>query len=204
MAPNLAVAQAANGILPSSCRAIDTNAKLQSMLPRSRSLTVGSCAVVAALLAVPYLGLAADTPRSFDDWALRCDDVELSAPECHLSQNILRKDSAERVLLVSIGYPQGAAVPIALMTTPLGIYLPTGITVQVDDGEPMHVELERCNEHGCHAGLTLDPTLVEQFRRGRELRVTMHDGSGRRFHFPVSLRGFRSGFAALRDSLSAP
>ncbi|MCZ7598248.1 MAG: invasion associated locus B family protein [Gammaproteobacteria bacterium] len=101
-----------------------------------------------------------------------------------------------------IGFGQdvdGKQVPIAVFTFPLGIYLPAGAAIRVDEGEPVRLEIERCINRGCQSAVALEPAQLETFKAGREAIVTI----GRDREQAVDLRVSLSGFSAAYDALTA-
>ncbi len=138
--------------------------------------------------------------KTFKDWGLRCRESPTDQVTCYLFQNILLKEGRQRIFHVAVGYINAQEQPIALMTSPLGTYLPPGVALQIDDGEPMRVPFEQCNADGCHATLPIEPATLEALKRGALMNVAIHDGARRPLEFPVSLAGFTAGFRALREA----
>lgn len=137
--------------------------------------------------------------REFRDWRLRCESKDApAAGRCFLFQNIVMREGGQRLLTISVGYLPGAKGPAAIFTMPLGMALPPGVSVAVDDGEAIRFPVERCEPAGCIGGLPLDDGLVARFKAGLEARVTFHDRNRRPITVPVSLRGFTAGFREVR------
>lgn len=166
-----------------------------SSLPR-RFLPVA--ALVA--LALPGLSTRADDLRKFGQWTARCEMTRGKVEGgCFLYQNLILREGGQRVLQFAAGYAEASATPIALVSLPLGISLPPGVWLRVDDGERAQVMVERCEPAGCRAGLPLGPALLEQMRTGKRLTVTFHDSERKPIDMPLPLEGFKAGLAALRD-----
>ncbi|RME35726.1 MAG: invasion associated locus B family protein [Gammaproteobacteria bacterium] len=137
--------------------------------------------------------------KSFKNWTVRCEKAKEAETEtCYIFQNLVLKEGGQRVLHIAVGYLPQREEPVALLTLPLGISLPPGGTLQVDDNEPVRFQIERCEPNGCRAGLILKPELLEQFRKGMNAQVTFHDAARRPVSVPVSLQGFTAGLASLK------
>lgn len=137
--------------------------------------------------------------REFKDWRLRCEaGTDAETRRCFLFQNIVLREGGQRLLTMSVGYLPGADGPAAIFTMPLGIALPPGVRVVVDQGDPIRFPVERCEPAGCVGGLPLDDGLIAKFKAGLEARVTFHDRNRRPITVPVSLRGFTAGFREVR------
>lgn len=158
--------------------------------------------LLAALCALPVVLTAQAQVKdgeSFDNWTVRCEDSkDAQARQCFIFQNLVTREGAQRVLHVAIGYLPDRPEPIALVTLPLGISLPPGASIQVDDGEPTRFPVERCEPNGCRAGLRLESPLLDAMKTGQELRVTFQDGSRKPVTVPLSLQGFTAGLRALK------
>ncbi len=135
-----------------------------------------------------------ETRAEFQDWIVRCQP----APEqafgagdlCEMYQGVSEQESGQTVMEVVIGYPQGAEQPIALFNLPLGMRLPPGVQLQVDDNQPLRFDVQLCLRGGCRADIALEPELVSQMRAGSAAVLTIADPQGRGVELPLSLAGF--------------
>jgi len=156
----------------------------------------------AVLLWLAALGAPAaiEDGQTFDNWTVGCEPVEAERRrQCFIYQNLVLREGGQRVLHVAIGYLPDDDTPIGLVTLPLGISLPPGASVRVDEAEPLRFPIERCEPNGCRAGFRLEPELLEAFKKGEEARVTFHDASRQPVTVPLSLQGFTAGLRALEE-----
>ena len=142
-----------------------------------------------------YPVLAADGDI-FDDWIMRCDPAS-ATPRCYLSQRAFIQGSGERVFELAIGQLGENKQVVMLLTAPLGIYLPAGLRVQVDNTITQRVVLLRCNARGCHAELLLNDEFLDLMKKGLQLNITFSDSALQQFGFSMSLKGFSSGLQQL-------
>ena len=103
------------------------------------------------------------------------------------------------MLQFAVGYVATSEAPIALLSLPLGISLPPGVSIRIGDAQPTRVLVERCEPNGCRAGLKLSEDLLTQLREGTQLTVTFHDAERRPIEVPLSLDGFEAGLTALKQ-----
>ena len=89
------------------------------------------------------------------------------------------------------------AAAVAIVSTPLGVYLPTGLELKIDGRKPKRAAFETCNLSGCHAGFALAGTLLKALSSGNELVVTLKDTKATTVPVKVSLKGFAPGLRAL-------
>lgn len=175
---------------------------------------LGIAALLAALLApgamTPALAQAAEgTPaepnagprhgQAFQDWTLRCRAPEGPTPEvCEMHQRIVNRDG-DLVVLAVVGRLPNIETPGLLLLLPLGISLPPGAYLKIDQGEEQRVPVERCEQQGCQIELLLEDELLARLKAGTQARVIFHvyDGSGQRprVDVPISLLGFSAALA---------
>ena len=132
------------------------------------------------------------------DWTLRC---QLRQPEqeiCEMRQHIVNQNG-DRVVLAVVGRLPGVDVPGLLIMLPLGISLPPGASLKIDQGEESRIAIERCESQGCRIELLLDDDLLPLLKAGSQAIVGFHvyDGQGQRapVDVPISLIGFSAALA---------
>lgn len=164
--------------------------------PCKRAALLVTC--VIALLATPSARANPEHGQTFRNWTARCEPAPGTTLErCFIFQNLVLKESGQRLVHMAVGYLAANAQPAAVITLPLGISLPPGAAISVDGGEAVDIVIERCDSNGCVGALVLDQHLIAALKRGREARISFHDGSRRRIAVPVSLLGFTAGFDSL-------
>jgi invasion protein IalB len=169
--------------------------KRAPLRPAARA-TVAAC--VVALLASLAAQANPEHGQTFKNWTARCEVPPGAATErCFIFQNLVLKESGQRLVNMAVGYLAANGQAAAVLTLPLGISLPPGAGISVDGGDPVKIVIERCDTNGCIGALALDDALIAQLKRGREARITFHDGTRRRIAVPVSLMGFTAGFESL-------
>ena len=163
-----------------------------------------ACIALQAMLLGTSSQAAPQTGQKFRDWTARCEvrketaGKETKEQTCFVFQNILLKKENKRLLHVAVGYLVSKDQPVAFFTLPLGVSLPGGVSLTVDDGKPLRVRYERCDASGCLAPLALTETLVKSLKGGRWARVAFFDATRREVSVPVSLLGFTSGLKSLK------
>ncbi|MEE9267329.1 MAG: invasion associated locus B family protein [Gammaproteobacteria bacterium] len=137
--------------------------------------------------------------QTFEDWTARCEQAPgANLERCFIFQNLVLKESGKRLVHMAVGYLAANGQAAAVITMPLGISLPPGASISVDGGAPRSIVIERCDSDGCVGAVTLSEQLVSDLKRGREARISFHDGTRRRIAVPVSLLGFTAGFNSLQ------
>ena len=147
----------------------------------------------------------------FRDWELRCpaepetgSSGSASQSGCVLTQPLLLKDGRQLLAL------QVAAVGAArdnpddrdyalILSAPLGVHLPSGARIQVDDAASLNLVFERCDAAGCYAGTLVSANLDSAMQQGTQLSVAIQDLNGREITARMSLLGYTAGIEALRE-----
>ncbi len=154
--------------------------------------------VVFALVAVTHSWAAPTDGDAFGNWLVSCKvDEQDGRQGCFIVQNLVLREGGQRVLQVAIGFVEEAPEPIALISLPLGISLPPGTTLRVDELEPTRIAIERCEPNGCRAGLKLGEEILKTLTNGKQLSVTFYDAKRQPIDVPLSLEGIKEGLAAL-------
>ena len=132
------------------------------------------------------------------DWTLRCQLPEPDQEICEMRQRIVDQNG-NRVVLAVVGRLPNVDIPGLLILLPLGIALPPGTFLQIDQGEERRVQVERCESQGCRIELLLDGELLPLLKAGSQARIGFHvyDGQGERprVEVPISLIGFSAALA---------
>ena len=135
---------------------------------------------------------------NFENWTVQCVRNDEDQKNCFLYQPILLRDG-QRLLLFRVQKDveiAGSDEPsdVAILTVPLGVHLPSGITLQVDEEEPFTLEYERCDQQGCFSGTVIDDALLNSFIGGSNCKVSFNDLSGQTITATLSLLGFTAGY----------
>jgi len=152
------------------------------------------------LLILLFTSLAPADPvdgNSYDNWTVRCEKQD-DRESCFIFQNLVLQEGGSRLLHVAVGYPPVVKkIPVILVSMPLGISLPPGASIRIDDHDPIKFQIERCESSGCRGGFKLKESMLEIFKDGKKATVTFHDGNRKAIDVPLSLSGFSEGLEAL-------
>ncbi|MDP6692126.1 MAG: invasion associated locus B family protein [Alphaproteobacteria bacterium] len=137
--------------------------------------------------------------KDYQDWRLRCERKSDSAPEhCFIMQIAKTLKDKRDALRIGVRYPDPDRPAMVFLTLPLGVYLPGGLTMQIDDGETLRIPLEICLKNGCHTRMDLEGTLLKDLQAGQQATLIFFDAQQQQIVVPVSLAGFTAAYAALK------
>lgn len=142
---------------------------------------------------------AAPGGEVFQDWTVRCDQNpgNAAAGGCFIYQNVVNTENQKAVMHIAVGYLSSDKTPAAVITLPLGIRLPPGVAVQIDENQPQRVPVERCLPEGCKVQFRMDAAQVSSFKAGIGGKLTFQDAGGRAVAIPFSLKGFTAALNAI-------
>jgi invasion protein IalB len=142
-------------------------------------------------------GAETETQR-FEDWTLRCRPAsETQSRSCRIVQQLVAEDTGKPLLQILAGRFGPEKVLGAVIYVPLGVRLPPGLGIQVDE-RPLRVfPFERCDTKSCQARPILEGDLLNDLKAGLMGHVRFQDASGRVLVVSLSLKGFTAALRAL-------
>lgn len=161
-----------------------------------------------ALLAVmmfPLTAFTADEESNnnevYGSWVKVCQPAEDAQAEgCQITQIANQQESGKRVFQTTVGFVQDREEPVLFLNAPLGIYLPKGISISVDEAEPVTARVQRCDQNGCLGLLALGTELAGQLKGGEKAQVIFAATNEQLIQLPLDLNGFTDALAALEGS----
>jgi invasion protein IalB len=141
---------------------------------------------------------AANTPPP-PGWAARCGSASRDAPlECAIEQSAVLPRTGQLVILVNIRVPADTHTPSALIQLPLGLNLPGGAKLQVDDGAATDMPIQTCEARGCYAGTTIAPDLLAAMKSGKQLKVSFQNLNKETLTVPLPLADFAAAYDKIK------
>jgi len=134
---------------------------------------------------------------TWGDWSKICND---DGSTCQIVQNANQNETGKLVFQTAIGYVKDNDRPILFLTGPLGIYIPKGIAIFVDENEQgKQAAIQRCDAKGCLALLALEQEFLDSLLRGKTAKVVFAASSTQNVQLPVSLDGITAAFQQLQQ-----
>lgn len=141
---------------------------------------------------------AANTPPP-PGWAARCGSAGRDAPlECAIEQSAVLPRTGQLVILVNIRVPADTHTPSALIQLPLGLNLPGGAKLQVDDGTATDMQIQTCEARGCYAGTTIAPDLLAAMKSGKQLKISFQNLNKETLTVPLPLADFAAAYDKIK------
>jgi invasion protein IalB len=132
------------------------------------------------------------------DWQIRCDTPAGSQNEqCVLMQFVTAEDRDNVGLTVIILKTADRQARIIRILAPLGVLIPSGLGLRVDQTDMGRTGFVRCLPNGCVAEVILDDTLLNTLRTGKTATFIISQTPEEGIGIPISLAGFGPGFDSL-------
>jgi invasion protein IalB len=143
-------------------------------------------------------GAAANAPPA-PGWIARCGSASRDAPlECAIEQNAVLPRTGQLVIAVNIRVPADTHTPSALIQLPLGLNIPNGAKLQVDDGKAADLQIQTCEARGCYAGTTITPDLLAAMKAGKQLKLSFQNLNKETLTVPLPLADFAAAYEKIK------
>jgi invasion protein IalB len=157
-------------------------------------------ALAAMLAALPIEQVAAQgAVRSVHkDWQVRCDTPPgAKSEQCALIQSVTAEDRANVGLTVIVLKTADLKSRLMRVVAPLGVLLPSGLGLKIDQVDVGRAGFVRCLPNGCIAEVVMDDTLIGKLRNGKTATFIIFQTPEEGIGFPMSLAGFGEGYDKL-------
>ena len=132
------------------------------------------------------------------DWQIRCDTPPGAQKEqCALIQSVVAEDRSNAGLTVIVLKTADQKSRLMRVVAPLGVLLPSGLGLKLDNADIGRAGFVRCLPNGCVAEVVMDEKLVGQLRTGKTATFIIFQTPEEGVGFPLSLKGFGEGFDKL-------
>jgi invasion protein IalB len=132
-------------------------------------------------------------------WAVTCTDQGQKKFTCEMTQALIDQKTNNQVMFLSIRNTATGESKALLVRLFHGVYLPTGVSIKVDGGQPTAVAFQKSDRFGVYAALPLTDKIVAEMKRGTELKFSLQINQGE----PLDLIARLNGFGPAYDRLSS-
>jgi invasion protein IalB len=163
------------------------------------SALVGTAILLAAVAALGGEVAAQGAVRSVHgDWQIRCDTPPgAQGEQCALMQSVTAEDRPNVGLTVIVLKTTDQKSRLMRVVAPLGVLLPSGLGLKIDNNDVGRAGFVRCLPNGCVAEVVMDDKLINEMRTGQTSTFIIFQTPEEGIGFPMSLKGFGEGFDKL-------
>jgi invasion protein IalB len=170
-----------------------------AMVARIVGSLLAAFVVGAALVGGSGTAQAQGAVRSVhEDWQIRCETPPgAQSEQCALFQSVVAEDRANVGITVLVLKTADQKTRLMRVQAPLGVLLPAGLGLKVDQVDVGRAGFVRCLPRGCYAEVVMDDNLVKQMRTGQTATFFIFQTPEEGIGFPLSLKGFGDGYDKL-------
>ena len=182
-----------------------TESNLQAVPARRRRGLGVLASLSAVMLAATWM--ASTTPssaqvrveNSFGDWQVKCATPRgAKAERCMLVQEVTATDRPNVGLSVMFLKTNKGKDQTLRVLAPLGVLLPAGLGLKIDNSDVGRAPFVRCTKIGCIADVVVKDELVQKFTKGKQAVFIIFETPESGIGIPISLKGFTTGMKSLK------
>ena len=135
---------------------------------------------------------------TFGDWQMRCETpAGAKAEQCAIVQNVAAEDRPNITLVIIVLKTADGKSRLLRVVAPLGVLLPAGLGLKIDQADIGRAGFVRCLNTGCVAEVVMEDNLINQMKSGQSATFIVFQTPEEGIGIPVSLNGFATGFDSL-------
>ncbi len=184
---------------PQASSPVTTAPQTLQQAPTEQPLTMPQTDVPKAVVSLAPPSQGEPPVRStHGDWQVRCDTpAGAQSEQCVLMQFVTAEDRENVGLTVIVLKTADKKARIMRVLAPLGVLLPSGLGLKIDDTDMGRAGFVRCLPNGCVAEVILEDDLLKQLSTGKTATFIIFQTPEEGIGIPISLNGFKPGFDEL-------
>jgi invasion protein IalB len=132
------------------------------------------------------------------DWQIRCDTPPgAQSEQCALIQSVVAEDRSNAGLTVIVLKTADQKSRLMRVVAPLGVLLPSGLGLKLDNQDVGRAGFVRCLPNGCVAEVVMDDKLLGQLKTAKTATFIIFETPEEGIGFPLSLNGLAEGIDKL-------
>ncbi len=129
-------------------------------------------------------------------WIVNCASLT-GQVSCEAVQRLTIKKTGQLLLGITVRLPKGAKDPTMMVQLPHGMFLPPGVSLQIDEKPAKKEPVQTCDAKGCYVGLAIDASLLKTLKSGKSLTVSFQNLAKKEIRIPIALSGFAEAYTKL-------
>jgi invasion protein IalB len=168
-------------------------------IPRPVATWIAACVLPLALFALGAPAQAQGVVKSkHGDWELRCETPPgASREQCALLQSVAAEDKPNVNLVVIVLKTADGKSRLLRVIAPLGVLLPNGLGLKIDQADIGRAGFVRCLPTGCVAEVIMEDKLIDQMRTGQTATFIIYQTPEEGIGIPLNLAGFKDAYEKL-------
>jgi invasion protein IalB len=157
--------------------------------------SLGLFALALASLATPAGAVVTDKRGS---WETRCETPPgASSQQCAIVQSVVDEDRPNITLVIIALKTADHKSRLLRVIAPLGVLLPTGLGLKLDQDDFGRMSFVRCLPNGCVAEVVIEEKVLEKLKTAQNMTLVLFQTPEEGIGVPASLGGFKEAFDQL-------
>lgn len=132
-------------------------------------------------------------------WRSHCNSASRqTVPECMVEQTAILGKTGQMLASVSVRVPPSGSQPVMMVQVPVGLFLPAGINVRIDEQPPLQLVIQTCDLKGCYAGSPISADMLKAMKAGKQLGVEFQNLSKQAITVPLTLTQFAEAYRSIQ------
>lgn len=132
------------------------------------------------------------------DWETRCETPPGAAYEqCAIVLSIVDADRPNLTLTVIVLNSADRKARLMRVIAPLGVLLPAGVSLRIDDEDMGRLNYLQCVANGCIAQVAMEQKLLDKLKSGKTMTLGVFQTPEQGVGAPASLAGFKEAYEQL-------
>jgi invasion protein IalB len=128
-------------------------------------------------------------------WTTRCfGEGRKAALVCEVEQSMFITKTGQLVASVNVKLPPDTRQPVMMIQLPVGLFLPAGVSLQIDEGKPQSLAIQTCDLKGCYAATPVAPEMLGAMKSSKRLAVIFQNLNKENVNLAFALSGFAEGY----------
>jgi invasion protein IalB len=159
--------------------------------------------ISSVLLVIPHASAAETTPQGavkdkHGDWATRCETPPGAAHEqCAIVLSVVDQDRPNLILVVIVLNTADRKTRLMRVIAPLGVLLPPGVSLRIDNAEAGRLSFLQCLPNGCVGQLAMDQALIDKLKSGKTATLGIFQTPEEGVGVQAPLVGFKEAYEQL-------
>ena len=160
--------------------------------------------LVGGLLLIATHASAADSETKgavrdkHGDWVTRCETPPGAAHEqCAIVLSVVDRDRPNLILVVIVLNTADRKTRLMRVIAPLGVLLPPGVSLRIDNAEAGRLSFLQCLPNGCVGQLAMDQALIDKLKTGKTATLGIFQTPEEGVGVQAPLAGFKEAYEQL-------
>jgi invasion protein IalB len=128
-------------------------------------------------------------------WTARCSSEGRTATlDCVVEQSAVMTQTGQLLLAITVRVPADTRRPVMMIHGPVGLFLPAGMSIQIDTAKPQQIALQTCDQRGCYAGMQVPAEMIAAMKSGKRFAVSFQNMAKENISVPFSLENFADAY----------